>query len=143
MFGSTLTAVATTVVCLCPSPLIYGTKTFIVNFSTTNNVLRLNISIVSRFFPGDGTGIADVCVVVNKLTGFIVPLVANCLSGVNLRCVVILSFAFTLLTLVATVVIFVHCCHIFVVPRGSIQFNRHGFDAQLGAVGRENWEDWL
>lgn len=73
---------------LRPAFCIIVVFTFIVNFASTKNIIRVNLALVTRHFPCTGNGTAKVCCDTNDVTAFAVPLVATRLSREDVTSVV-------------------------------------------------------
>lgn len=67
--------------CFVRGPAVYLVNKFIVNFTNTNNILRLTISAATRFFPRGGKATASVIVVTSDITGCAVLALTNCVAG--------------------------------------------------------------
>ncbi|AHB97662.1 transporter [Salmonella enterica subsp. enterica serovar Heidelberg str. CFSAN002064] len=121
---ATLTAAA---IYLYPSPLICNAGAFVIGFSAAGGILQLGVSVMSEFFPKSKAKVTSIYMMMGGVANFIIPLITGYLSTIGLQYIILLDFAFALLTFITAIIVFIRYYRVFKIPQNDVRFGERYF----------------
>ncbi|EHN5202091.1 MFS transporter, partial [Salmonella enterica subsp. enterica serovar Minnesota] len=121
---ATLTAAA---IYLYPSPLICNAGAFVIGFSAAGGILQLGVSVMSEFFPKSKAKVTSIYMMMGGVANFLIPLITGYLSTIGLQYIILLDFAFALLTFITAIIVFIRYYRVFKIPQNDVRFGEHYF----------------
>ncbi|EAT3492176.1 MFS transporter [Salmonella enterica] len=121
---ATLTAAA---IYLYPSPLICNAGAFVIGFSAAGGILQLGVSVMSEFFPKSKAKVTSIYMMMGGVANFLIPLITGYLSTIGLQYIILLDFAFALLTFITAIIVFIRYYRVFKIPQNDVRFGERYF----------------
>lgn len=112
---------------LYPSPLICNAGAFVIGFSAAGGILQLGVSVMSEFFPKSKAKVTSIYMMMGGVANFIIPLITGYLSTIGLQYIILLDFAFALLTFITAIIVFIRYYRVFKIPQNDVRFGERYF----------------
>ncbi|MEO3988483.1 MFS transporter [Pseudocitrobacter cyperus] len=127
VFNAGLATVTAAIIYLYPSPLVCNGGAFVIGFSAAGGILQLGVSVMSEFFPKSKAKVTSIYMMMGGVANFIIPLITGYLSRIGLQYIILLDFAFALLTLITAIIVFVRYYRVFHIPQNDIRLGERYF----------------
>ncbi len=90
-------------------------------------ILQLGVSVMSEFFPKSKAKVTSIYMMMGGVANFIIPLITGYLSTIGLQYIILLDFAFALLTFITAIIVFIRYYRVFKIPQNDVRFGERYF----------------
>ncbi|HBJ2216955.1 TPA: MFS transporter, partial [Salmonella enterica] len=85
------------------------------------------VSVMSEFFPKSKAKVTSIYMMMGGVANFIIPLITGYLSTIGLQYIILLDFAFALLTFITAIIVFIRYYRVFKIPQNDVRFGERYF----------------